>query len=174
MTNEHFHKVVFIIFAFLSVTIISCNNNNAQRQFERDASGPAQNYTHTSSQGKVDGAKDPDDWRIGPMFQGYVELTNLPYPNPVATNNVINIQLTVTGLSSVYGLNIYYRDFNSQLKPIYRDPTSPLPTGIQPMIRINSSSLSPTGNPGDAKGLHRIFIYDNNDNLITYGDIMVQ
>jgi hypothetical protein len=174
MNNNILIKILLLITSFLLLGMIACSNNDAQNQFERDARNAAKGYTHTDSQGKiVQGEKDPDDWRIGPMFQGYVEIMYPPYPNPVTTTQRLTIQLTVTGLESVYGLNIYVRTYNPQPRLIYQNSSSPLPTGLT-TIKLDPLQLSPTGNPDDARGLHRIFIYDDNDNLITYGDIMVQ
>ena len=174
MNHNKFYKRLFLPILLLLITTISCSNNNAQRQFERDASGPTKNYTHTDSHGKIiNNQKDPDDWRIGPMFQGYVEMMYPPYPNPVATNQQLTLEFTITGLESVYGIDIYVRTYNPQPRLIYQNSSSPLSPGLT-TIKLNTSLLSPTGNPDDAKGLQRIFVYDNNDNLITYGDIMVQ
>lgn len=172
MNNTLSLRILTII--LLSFFVVSCSSNSAQQQFEREANGPAKNYTHTDNQGKiVNNQKDPNDWRIAPMFQGLIQMMYPPYPNPVKTNQKITFEFTVSGLQAIYGIDIYVRTYNPQPRLIYQESTSPLPPGLT-TIKLNPLLLSPTGNPDNAQGLHRIFIYDNNDNLITYGDIMVQ
>lgn len=167
-------KILFGVFSI--IPLVTACSNNAQNQFLRDAEQTPSGYTHTDVSGKIL-SKDPNDWRIGPMFQGFIEVTQPPYPNPASTNQEITLELNINGLQAIYGLYVYTNLNQSagvnQAKLIYQDPSAPLSPGLI-TIKINPIVFSPTGVASDASGLHRIFIYDSRNNLITYGDIMIQ
>lgn len=151
---------------------ISCNQNDEQRKFENEAISLPDNITETNENGAiVEGQEDPDDWRIGPFFQGVVSLEPLPYPNPLLTNQRINLNIFVTGVDGVAGLRVLVLYNENSIRPVYDVATSPLPTGL------TSISLSPgdiarfDDNP---EGLYRIIIEDLNGVIITYGDIRIE
>lgn len=175
--NPDFHHELKIFAGLLFIFILTgCNNNRAQQQFENDARKTPSGYTHTGSDGKII-SKDPDDWRISPMFQGFVYVTHPPYPNPSGTTGQITFELQITGLSSIYGIYVYtnleYGAGNYRAIQIGSYTNSPLDPGFYPFY-FQPVQFSSTGNASDATGLHRIFVYDGRQNLITYGDIMIQ
>lgn len=153
--------------------LIGCAKNNSQKVFENDAMKPSHGYTETSIQGKINpNHVDSNDWRIGPMFQGYVEVTIPPYPNP-SSNQQIKMELTITGISEVDGLYVYNRTPGNQFVQILPAQTTTLNPGILPLT-FEPVQMSNTGNVSDIIGLNRILIYDSRQNLITYGDILIQ
>ncbi|HKI45898.1 MAG TPA: hypothetical protein VKA08_11265 [Balneolales bacterium] len=165
-----------ILFSFCIVAgliIISCSSNAGQNDFERQSLRTPSGYTHTNQKGQVDSSMvDPDDWRIAPMFQGYVYVSTPAYPNPVKSD-IVTIELQVTGIQAINGMYLYKRNVNGQYQLLSSQPQAPLPTGLV-YFSFNSVSLSDNNTYAGAIGLHRVFIYDNNNNLITYGDIKVE
>ena len=44
------------------------------------------------------------------MFQGFAEIIQPPYPNPSAGQR-LTLEILVTGLESIFGLEIYTRNY---------------------------------------------------------------
>lgn len=152
--------------------IVSCNQSDEQRQFEREAISLPENITETNGNGEiVEGREDPDDWRIGPYFQGVVYVDPLPFPNPLLTNQRLNLNIFVTGVDGVAGLRVYviYNEGSSPL--LYQSNTSPLPTG-QTSISLAAGDIARfDDNP---EGLYRLIVEDRQGTIITYGDVRIE
>lgn len=152
---------------------LSCSSSDEQREFERQAMQPPSGYTQTDASGSITGSIDRDDWRIAPYFQGLIDIKPA-FPNPAITTESINLEITVTGIESVSGLQIRVIHEGGLLNEIYRENTSPLNPGLM-VIHFSPLDLSRFQNDSDgARGLKRILIFDGNNNLISYGDIMVE
>ncbi len=164
-----FRIPLLLLVALLAVT--SCKRNSAQEQFEREAFRAPENFTRTDASGNIL-ANDPDDWRIGPLFQGLVEINAPAYPNP-STGLRFTIELLITGFEAVSGLEIYTRDPFGRPLLIYTDNRRPLPPGIIDII-IEPTWLVQSRVYSEAIGLHRVFFYDAMGNMITYGDLKVE
>lgn len=162
---------IALLLLFIGTLTISCDQNNAQKEFEELAYTAASGITVTNDQGTVLDT-DTDDWRTAPLFQGLIEF-NPPFPNPVSVSDVITFEVEVTGIQSVSGLEVIVRYQDDTFGSIYFDPQSPLPPGLT-SFRINPQELGKFGTVESARGLHRVFIFDRNNQLITYGDIRVQ
>ncbi len=163
-----------IIPNFLLITIflfLSCTSNDAQREFESEAFRDPSGITQVTSQGEVLSI-DPDDWRTSPFFQGVIEVKPA-YPNPIELGGVIEFEYYVSSVQPVNGLQVVIRDVNGQLSnQIYMSSNNPLPNGVD-NFRLDSKSLSPDNSDALARGLHRVFFFDFNQRLISYGDIEV-
>lgn len=171
----HFKFNLFPLFCIFSIcVIIGCTRNDAQRDFEREAYQLPQNYTQTSHNGEVL-TPDENDWRTSPLYQGLV-IVNPPFPNPVSTSENIQFEIEVTGVQSVSGLEVIVRfddaDPTSGFKTLYFE-TQTLEPGLT-TFRINPIELGRVDVVESARGLHRIFIFDGSQNMITYGDVMVE
>lgn len=160
----------------LLITVLfcaACNRNDAQREFEREAYRIPENYTQTDHKGGIL-SQDVDDWRIAPLFQGLVDI-NPPFPNPVNSNEFIQFEIAVTGVQSVSGLEVIVQfdgsDPNSGFKTLYFE-TQTLNAGLT-TFRINPLELGRTDVVESARGLHRIYIFDGSQNMISYGDVQV-
>jgi hypothetical protein len=165
--------IFYILIFLLTALLFSCSGSDDQREFERQAMQQPSGFTHTDASGAVTGSVDRDDWRIAPFFQGLVEIEPA-YPNPVLTTEQIRLEITVTGIESVRGLQISAILDGGYYQPIYTDHTSPLNPGLK-VVQFSPLDLSRFDDDSDgARGLKRILIFDGNNNLISYGDIMVE
>lgn len=164
----------FLVVLGTCLFALSCSSNKGQNEFEKESLRTPNGYTHTDTQGQVvNNETDPDDWRIGPMFQGYVYVQSPAYPNPVKASPAVRIELMITGIQAVNGLYLYRRSVDGSYKLLASQPQSPMPSGLA-VLQFNSSQLSENGTYSGAIGLHRVFVYDENFNLITYGDVKVE
>ncbi len=162
----------YIITGILLITITAgCGQNQDQRDFESEAFRTADGFTETSDTGEIL-SEDPDDWRIAPFFQGLVEVRPA-YPNPVQTTDQLKIDVEVTGIEAVSGLQLFVYYFDDSIKPVYSDQRSPLPPGLS-VISVNPIELGRFNTVESARGLHRVVLTDGNENIITYGDIKVE
>lgn len=164
-----YKKLLFPITLISLLFTAGCNQSSDQRDFERAAFSLPDGITETSNNGTVENS-DPDDWRIAPFFQGVVEV-DPAYPNPVLTTDQLSLDVVITGVESVTGLQVYAYYGDNNVRPVFQDLRRPVPTGL------TSLPLSPLDiaqfreNP---QGIYRIVLVDANENVITYGDIEVE
>lgn len=160
------------LFLMLFTLIVSCTRNDAQRDFEREAYSAPNGITETAPNNGEVISNDPDDWRTSPRFQGFINVIP-PFPNPVITNQNLQFQLDVIAQGSVNGLLVYILFQNGDRKILYED-FDPLPLGLYD-FQISASSLSQfDGSPESARGLKRVYLFDLNNRMISYGDILVE
>jgi hypothetical protein len=160
---------VFIYLCFILV-LAGCTRNDAQREFEKQAYRLPENFTETTNQGAVQNF-DQDDWRTSPLFQGLVEIVP-PYPNPANTSQAIQFEVNVTGVNSLNGLIVMTRFDDNSFRTMYQDFES-LPQGLT-TFQISPIEFAEFGNVEGARGLNRVFIFSGNQQMISYGDIMVE
>jgi len=167
-----------LLVTLLALFVGGCARSQDQVDFEQQAYRTPQNYTETTPNGEVV-RRDEDDWRIGPMFQGFVEMQIPPHPNPTR-GEPVRIELIVTGVGTVNGLRaISYFDMFDERSILthYIHDRSPLDFGTL-IFNIYPAEFDPGRNYSNARsrndGLHRLFIYDDRWNLITYGDIKLK
>lgn len=167
-------KTNFLAALLVFAVTLSCTRNDAQQDFERDAYKTPQNFTETNHTGKII-STDEDDWRISPLYQGLVHV-NPPFPNPVSSSDNLQFEIEITGVQSVSGLEVITRYDNanptSGFKTLYFETQTLMP-GLT-TFTINPLELGRNDVIESARGLHRIFIYDGNGNMISYGDVMVE
>lgn len=162
-----FCKLLPVLTLFISITISGCNQNSDQREFENDAFSEPGGITATNDRGDVI-SKDPDDWRIAPFYQGDIELITPPFPNPVQTNDRLNINIQVNFLDRISGIYIRVYKFRSLYLVDKHTQITPGITSIIVDPRIISDGIP---NPA---GLYRIIIQDETENVITYGDVEIE
>lgn len=166
LNKIYLHSVLLLL---LNLLILSgCNQNSDQREFERQAFSEPSGFTKTDQQGQVIGDPDPDDWRIAPFFQGDIQLISYPNPNPVLSNGELRIEILVNFLMRISEINIFVNR----------------PSSFEPIIDTHQASLGNNtftipaniiadGNPSPQR-LYRIIIMDENENVITYGDVEIE
>lgn len=163
------YKITLLL--LISFILYGCSTaDDAQRTFENEAFSEPSGFTRTGPSGEVSD-EDPDDWRIGPLFQGFLEISPA-FPNPT-TGELITIELLVTGLQALNGLEVVRLDNRGNFRLLHIDDRIPMPTGLS-TITFDPLLFADGGTISNARGLHRVFIFDNRRNLISYGDIMIE
>jgi hypothetical protein len=106
------------------------------------------------------------------MFQALIEV-NPPFPNPLPISEQITFEITVTGVQSIEGIRVFELLDNGNLLEVFNTvDTSASTTFI--VFTLNALEFQDLGGGNGPRGLHRIIIYDFNNNIITYGDILIQ
>ncbi len=105
------------------------------------------------------------------MFAGYVDITVPAYPNPTRGER-IKIDILISGLESVNRLQVYTRTSVGTPLFLYGNMNAPIQVGLT-QITLEAASFSELQSYQNAIGLHRVFIYDQRGNLITYGDVRI-
>ena len=162
-----------IPFFFLTATIfgLACTSSSDQRDFESEAYRDPSGITETDFSGDIL-STDPDDWRVSPIYQGLIDIKP-PFQNPAQLGSPINFEVQVLGIQGVAGLDVLVRLNNNRLASIYTSTDNPLEPGIT-TFRIDPITLSQDGSDNLALGLHRVYFFDFDGRLISYGDIEVE
>ena len=167
-------RKIFVGISGLSLLLFlaSCSNNEEQENFENRAfSSPVENFTETGPDGDILD-EDPDDWRISPFFAGLVQV-DPAYPNPVKSTIEFTIRIKISTIESINGIEIVALDEQRNFRTLDLNTEIPLPPGFHE-FEIDPIGFTNTGVRANTPGLHRVFIFDLNDNMLTYGDIMVE
>jgi hypothetical protein len=162
---------VIILSVFL---MLGCGQDDDQRQFEQEAFQLPGGITETEGNGSIV-SEDPDDWRIAPFFQGLISIEPI-YPNPVSIGDQLSLDINVLGIDAVSGLTVAVLNedaANAPFRSLYTVNQNPLPPGLT-SIPINPVELGRFNNPESARGIHRLIIYDGRQNIISYGDVLVE
>lgn len=162
-------NLTFLLFSVLLFS--ACVSNDAQRDFEAQAFRPPSGITQTDAQSNIL-STDIDDWRISPLFQGFVEIKP-PYPNPVNVGEIINFEIEVTTLQSIAGLDVLVRFDDGTFGNLYSSFDNPLNPGLL-TFQVNPILFSPFGTAETARGLSRVYLFDFNQRLISYGDVEIR
>lgn len=163
-----------LLFCTMALLFFSCGQDDEQREFEQKAFQLPEGITETEANGTII-SEDPDDWRTSPFFQGLVYI-NPPFPNPITIGNQLNIEVEVSGIDAVSGLTVavlFEVGAGAQFRPLYTVNQNPLPPGLT-SISINPVELGRFNTIESARGIHRLIIYDNRENIISYGDVRVE
>ena len=165
MFNHHLNNCFFI---FLFIFFVSgCSQGEDQRKFEQEAFQLPEGITQTNDRGEiVNDNVDPDDWRVAPFFQGTV-FVDPAFPNPVMTNRQLTIKVHLPYIDTITHLNVYVLRSLNNFQFIRQESAMPLVNFILNPLDIAEFSENP-------QGLYRIIILDNNDNVITYGDVKIE
>ena len=153
------------------ILLAGCGQSDDQREFEREAFAPPNNYTETTDDRKIV-SEDPDDWRVSPFYQGLLEV-DPAYPNPVLTTDQVSIDmLSFDEVVSNIEVISYFAEDNTIIRVIPRSDNVRIDLGTT--ISMQPSQMSRTDLTDDIEGLKRIIILDNDGNVISYGDIKVE
>ena|SRR5690625_4078039 len=109
------------------------------------------------------------------MYQSLIvigqPLTLLPHPNPVHYNGRLTLELYLRGVETLSGIEIHTVDSLSRVSgPIASQ------SNFSSLVSFDiAGSVIAGASGGDrASGLYRILIFDNRQNIISYGDVRVQ
>jgi hypothetical protein len=155
--------------AFLSIAILiavlvsACDSQEQQNEFSVDASLPPKGFTETDQSGVIK-SEDEDDWRTAPLYFGKVQIAPL-YPNPETVEFVtvpINI-LQFDAVQSGFTLRAYDQTLDT-LVLLDRMTEINGPGGYS--MRFSPAVLGRTG-------LVRVFVFDAANEIVSYGDLMI-
>lgn len=153
------------------ILLAGCGQSDDQREFEREAFAAPDNYTETTDDRQII-SEDPDDWRVSPFYQGLIDV-DPAYPNPVLTTDQVSIDmLAYDDVVSNIEVISYFAEDNIPITVIPKSDNVRIDLGTT--ISMQPSQMSRTNLTDDIKGLKRIIILDNDGNVISYGDIMVE
>ena len=161
------YSSIFLL-AIISVAFNNCTNDDAQKKFETQAYGEPSNYTETTFQGDIVQI-DNDDWRISPLYIGLADVRPI-FPNPVQYGSNINLDVEINGapVGSIIELG-YLNNSNNWFPLQVMDITSDFEFVS---FLINTRQFGSTAE--QARGIHRMLLFDGNQRLITYGDLLIQ
>jgi len=161
-------NIAFTLFIFASLILSGCGNDDAQIKFENQAYSEPSNFTETTFQGDVV-RLDSDDWRISPLYIGLANVQPI-FPNPVQYAANINLEVELSGAPVSSIIELGYLDASSEWSPLQiQDITSDfeLVTFI-----VNTRQFG--GTAEQARGIHRLLLFDGNQRMISYGDLLIQ
>lgn len=166
-------KNKILILLFVSFVLSACGVNEDQRNFEDEALSAPNEITEMTASGQpIDGeSPDESDWRIAPKYGGLVTVSTAPYPNPVPFNGTVFIEFYITGIQAISGLQVFVFQpaINALSGPFYVE-SQVLTPGLK-IVTLSADDIARTGT--ETTGLFRIIIYDGLQNIITYGDILI-
>ena len=154
--------------------LAACDSTSAteQRLFEDAALlTPVAGITETDAMATVL-RTDASDWRIGPAFLNRVEVSQLPYPNPVRLGQAVNFLVYSQGVPG--GLRLYVLELRNgvvDLVPV-NDPNAFEPGAAQSGFYPFSVSARQIALGG--AGLYRVVLLDGSQNVVTYGDLDIR
>lgn len=164
--NNHF--ITLLILVFVAFMGWSCANDDAQSKFEVQAYGEPANYTETNFQGDIV-RNDTDDWRISPLYQGLASVQPI-FPNPVQFGTNVTLEIDIKGAPASSSIEVGYLNQSNQWIFLQQQDLQNDFELLTFLINTRQfgSSLS------QAQGIKRMLVFDGNQRLISYGDILIQ
>lgn len=164
--NNHF--IILLILVFVAFMGWSCANDDAQSKFEVQAYGEPANYTETNFQGDIV-RNDTDDWRISPLYQGLASVQPI-FPNPVQFGTNVTLEIDIKGAPASSSIEVGYLNQSNQWIFLQQQDLQNDFELLTFLINTRQfgSSLS------QAQGIKRMLVFDGNQRLISYGDILIQ
>lgn len=159
---------IFFIIPVIALFLVSCSNDDAQSDFESQAYGEAANFTETSFQGDIVRI-DSDDWRISPLYIGLITVQPA-YPNPIQYGSNLELEVDLNGLPVNSVLELGFLNPSNQW--IFLQQQEVIFDFDTKVFRIDTRQFG--GSAEQARGLRRMLLFDGNQRLITYGDILIQ
>ncbi|MEM1043648.1 MAG: hypothetical protein AAGI91_13590 [Bacteroidota bacterium] len=152
----------------LLLVLPGCDTGEGQNLFFEQSSFPAQGLTVTDESGTIeDGSEDPDDWRVAPFFANQVTVRPA-FPNPVARNGLVTITVQDTFGDALTGaLTVTGRRDDNRIEALVSDQGPDFYT-----LTFNPTRLRLTG--GETARLYRVRVFDGQQRIVTYGDILVR
>lgn len=164
--KKNYSSIFFL--AIIVLALNNCTNDEAQKNFETQAYSKPSNYTETSFQGDIVQI-DNDDWRIAPLYIGLADVRAI-FPNPVQYGSNINLEVKINGapVGSTIKLG-YLNTSNDWLFLQAMDVSSDFEFVS---FSIKTPQLGSTAE--QARGIHRLLLFDGNQRIITYGDLFIE
>ncbi|MBK98349.1 MAG: hypothetical protein CL672_06105 [Balneola sp.] len=160
--------LILYSFLFLWLLLSSCQQDSAQQQYEAEAYGPVEGYTQTDLQQNVL-SHDKKDWQVSPYYEGLIRILPL-FPNPINYGGTAYLEMTLNGAPVQSYVELGYLNYNNQWIPLQQETVS----SEFELVTFVIDSRNFGSNAELARGLHRLLLYDGNQRLITYGDILIK
>lgn len=170
--------VLLTVGAVLAVLASACDSNDLQEDFRREAEGLPSGITRTDSGGRIvtDATgrpveADSTDWRTAPAYTGRVRF-DPAYPNPTR-GELVTIPFIVPFSNALPG-GLLLRGFTNTGRFVLLDEEpDAAQTGSWSFV-FSPALLSASGDVSAIVGLHRLFVFDFQGELVSYGDLRVQ
>ena len=148
--------------------LVSCTNDDAQLKFETQAYVEPSNFTETDGTGNIV-REDADDWRISPLYIGLADVFPI-FPNPVLYGSTAELEVELSGAPVSSALELgFLTETNNWVSLQSLDVTSDFEIFS---FRVDTRQFGASAE--QARGLHRILLFDGNQRMISYGDILIQ
>ncbi|MCG8374403.1 MAG: hypothetical protein MI700_12755 [Balneolales bacterium] len=162
-------KIYLLISITACLFYFGCSNSDAQVEFENQAYSIPQNITETDFQGNIV-RPDSDDWRISPVYVGLAEIEFPAFPNPVDWGNSFEFTVDLRGAISSF-VEVYYFNTTFAEVPQFLDRQNITGDFENLVFRLDTEQF---GGADRARGIHRILIFDGNQRMISYGDLLIE
>ncbi|MEQ9308555.1 MAG: hypothetical protein RLN90_03815 [Balneolaceae bacterium] len=157
---------------FISLAVLSCTNNDAQQEFERQALSLPEGITRTDNDTNIIGDADDDDWRSSPFYTG-IAFIEPAFPNPILYGTTANLDVDMNGNSLTSILELGFFDLSIPSNPwIQLELKEDITEFSFPSFIINSNFFG--SNAEQARGFYRLIVFDGNNRVVTYGDIQIE
>lgn len=165
------HTAVAVCFLICCLVLWACDTYNKQQQFSNEASQRPEGITRTTESSEVV-EEDANDWRTSPLYRGVVRVEPA-YPNPLtATHQRVTLPYWITDFNAISG-DVTLRAYNDRNNFIALDRREITGPGSY-QFDFHPSILSSAGNVGSVEGLHRLFLFDERGELVSYGDLRIR
>ncbi len=149
--------------AMLACLAAGCTTEKRQEAFYEEANQPPAGITETDINGQVQ-KTDPDDWRSAPIYGPFVRV-DPAFPNPIAAG-FITVPVLVRQ-SNVVRLGLVLRAAGPNGRFV---TLSSLPRAAEPGAYVFHFSAGLIGR----RGLVRLYVFDGTNEIVSYGDVMLQ
>ena len=145
--------------------------DDEQMAFERKAYRDAEGFTRTDASGRIV-EEDGDDWRISPVFGGLMRVEPA-FPNPVCATCPLYIHVTADVIDPMNGLYIAVHSPGEYTRIVWSAQAGMLEPGLY-VARLSPLELGRYGSVESARGLHRLILFDSREQVLSYGDVLVE
>jgi hypothetical protein len=149
--------------------LLGCREDQDQLSFEQRALSAPVGITETDQNGRVI-SRDRDDWNPAPLYDTFVEIRPA-FPNPT-TGERINLEIILSGTHNFRRFDVFF--FNARVPPRLISSVQVNANQFVTTIQIDPIALSNNSIYSGAIGIHRIIVYDQQNNIITFGDVRVE
>ncbi len=158
--NRSHPKMIILVLALCTV---SCDSSDSQDDFLKDATAPPSGITRTDASGQVV-SEDRDDWRTAPFFVGKV-IVDPAFPNPTPVGGTVTIPLRILQFEDLSGRLSLRVDVDDDFRLLDEllDTSSP---GAR-IFQFSAAQIN-------RAGLHRLFILDDFNEIVSYGDLLIE
>jgi hypothetical protein len=158
----------FILFITLLVVAAACSGNDAQNRFESQAYAEPSNITETQFDGSTIRI-DSDDWRISPLYVGLIEVEPI-FPNPIQYGTNANLEVVINGATINSSLELGYLTETNNWFPLQIQEVN----SDFELVTFLVDTRQFGSNADQARGIHRMLLFDGSRRLISYGDILIE